>query len=231
VPNRKPVIGIIGAIGSGKSTVARRFGELGAVVLDADRIGHKMLDRDDVRHAARLRWGNEVFGPDERIDRPALAGIVFGAGPSASAELKYLQELVHPLIGQQLRQAVEQAQQDAQVSAVVIDAALLVEAGWDRECDVIVYVDAEAQQRLERIRRARQWSEQEVAARQQAQVSLKLKRKRADYVVDNSGSMDATFQQVERLVCCIVRHPSSSASQESVQDDSLTEDSSKQEIS
>lgn len=211
VPNRKPVIGIIGGIGSGKSTVARRFGELGAVVLDADRIGHEMLGRDDVRHAARHRWGSEIFDPEGRIDRRALARIVFGSGPNAAVELKYLQDLVHPLIGQQLRKAVQQAQQDVNVPAVVIDAALLIEAGWDGACDVVIYVEAEPQQRMQRIRRARGWSEQEAAARQQAQDSLKLKRKRADYVVDNSGSLDATFQQVERLFSSILEDPPSSS--------------------
>lgn len=223
------MIGIIGGIGSGKSTVARRFGDLGAVVLDADRIGHEVLDRDDIREAARRRWGKAIFGPDGRIQRPKLGRIVFGFDPGAVAQRKYLEALVHPLIGQQLREAAEEAQRQANVPAVVIDAALLVEAGWDRECDVVIYVEADSQQRFDRIRQARGWSEQEAAARQGAQDSLKLKRERADYVVDNSGSLDGTFAQVDRLFSRITGR--ASPSRDRVQDDSQAEDSSKQTIS
>lgn len=210
---RKPVIGIIGGIGSGKSTVARHFEKLGAVVLDADRIGHEMLGRDEVKRAACRRWGKGILDADGRINRRKVARIVFGRGRAARAELEYLQGLVHPLIGQRLRDSVAQAQRRGKVPAIVIDAALLVEAGWDRECDYVVYVEADRQQRIERVQQARGWSAEEAGARQRAQDSLKLKRERADYVVDNSGSLDATLRQVERLFSRFLEHPPSPTSQ------------------
>ena len=103
------VIGIVGGIASGKSVVTDRLQALGAVVLDADRIGHSVLREPSVTQAIRKRWGNEVFTPDDEVDRGKLAAIVFD--PDQPDQLKHLEEITHPLIRKRLQQAIDQMRQ------------------------------------------------------------------------------------------------------------------------
>jgi dephospho-CoA kinase len=191
------VIGILGGVASGKSLVARQLARLGAGVLDADRAAHDVLRTPQIEAAVRRRWGPGVFGPDGRIDRARLADAVFGEGPSASREREYLEQLTHPEIGRRLRREAERLEASRSVAAV-LDAPLLLEAGWDKLCDTLVFVDAPRELRLARAQR-RGWSEEDFAAREGVQESLDWKRRRADVVVDNSGSPEATQAQVERL--------------------------------
>jgi dephospho-CoA kinase len=191
------LIGILGGVASGKSLVAQQLARLGAGVLDADRAGHDVLRLPQIEAAVRRRWGNEVFGPDGRIDRRRLARIVFGDPPEGPLQREYLEKLTHPEIGRLLgRQAAELAGSGCTVA--VLDAALLLEAGWDRLCDRLMFVDAPREVRLSRAL-GRGWSKEGFAAREEAQESLDSKRQRADVVVDNSGSPEHTQAQVERF--------------------------------
>lgn len=191
------VIGLLGGVASGKSLVAREMARLGAAVLDADRAGHEALRMAHVEAAARARWGERVFGPDGRLDRARLAAVVFGPGPGAEEERKYLEERTHPEIGRLLAaEAASLAASDA--AAAVLDAPLLLEAGWDRLCGKLVFVDAPREVRLARARK-RGWNEPEFAAREAAQLPLDEKRRRADAVIDNSGPAQHTRAQVERV--------------------------------
>jgi dephospho-CoA kinase len=196
---RTPVLGVIGGIGSGKSTVARQLETLGAVRLEADRVGHEVLRRRDVKSRARALWGDAVFGPDGQIDRSKLADIVFAPGPAAMRHRAALERLVHPLIKAELQRRIETLQQDPAIPLIVLDAAVLLEAGWDDVVDAIVYVDAPRVRRLERVRDSRKWDSRRLELRESAQKPLTWKRKRADYVVDNSGSLEQTLEQVERI--------------------------------
>lgn len=191
-----PVIGLLGGVASGKSMVARQFAELGAHVLDADRAGHEVLRTPEVKRAAVERWGGGILGPDGEIDRSSLAGIVFAPSPNGEKERSYLEQLTHPRIARRLQDEAERVAASG-CRAVVLDAPLLLEAGWDRFCDKLVFVDAPCQQRRERAL-ARGWSEMDFAFREGSQESLDSKRKRADVVVDNSGSPDQTRGQVRR---------------------------------
>jgi len=191
------VIGVVGGVAGGKSLVARQLAELGAGLLDADRAGHEVLTLPRIEAAARKRWAEEVFGADGRIDRSRLAEIVFADSPQATRERKYLEQLTHPEIGRLLRQEAERLAARG-CPAAVLDAPLLLEAGWDRLCDRVVFVDAPRELRLARPRK-RGWSEADFAAREGAQESLDFKRKRADLVLDNSGSPEQTQAQVERF--------------------------------
>jgi dephospho-CoA kinase len=191
------IIGILGGVASGKSTVARQFARLGAGVLDADQAGHRALRLPQVEAAIRQRWGEAVFGPDGHIDRERLAQIVFAAGPEAQANRKYLEQLTHPEISRLLKQQAE-ALAAAGTVVAVLDAALLREAGWDAQCEKIVFVEAPREVRLARAA-ARGWREEDFAAREGAQGSLDQKRADADVVIDNSGSPERTQAQVERF--------------------------------
>jgi dephospho-CoA kinase len=143
------------------------------------------------------RWGAEVFGPDGRIDRAALAKIVFSPGTEGERERKYLEELTHPKIGRLLAgQAASLAA--AGTSAAVLDAPLLLEAGWDTLCDTLVFVDAPLSARQARAS-ARGWTPADFTAREAAQQAPEAKRSCAQAAIDNSGSPQDTQQQVERF--------------------------------
>ncbi len=190
-------IGILGGVASGKSLVARQLAELGAGVLDADRAGHETLDDRKVREALRERWGNHAFTPDGRVDRKRIAEIVFSPSPEGGHERQFLEQLVHPRIAQRLADRREELAAE-EYPAVVLDAPLILEAGWDTLCNRLVFVDAARELRLARAA-ARGWSEEEVARREAAQLPLEVKRARADVTIDNSGTPQQTKAQIERF--------------------------------
>jgi dephospho-CoA kinase len=189
-------IGLVGGIASGKSLVAKMLADLGAGVLDGDAEGHEILRQDKaVQQAIRQRWGEEVFEADGSVSRPAIAKKVFGDDPQATANLKFLEGLLHPKIGAQLH-----AKRDAMAAqgktAVVLDAPLLLEAGWDRLCDLVVFVDALHEDRMKWIR-ARGWTPEEIAGREGSQLDLSEKRRRADVVLSNEGSEQLLRNKVQ----------------------------------
>lgn len=191
------IIGILGGIASGKSLVAEQLRRLGAPRLDADLAGHEALREPAVEAACRQRWGESVFNAEGRVDRQALARIVFAPAPDGPRELAELERLTHPRIAERLTAEIDR-QRQAGAKAVVLDAAVMHKAGWDRFCDVIVFVDSPRELRMQRARK-RGWSDEDFAAREAAQESLNVKRERADVSIDNSGSTEDTQAQVERL--------------------------------
>jgi dephospho-CoA kinase len=191
------IIGLLGGVASGKSMVAGLLANRGAKILNADEIAHEVLLRPDVEAAARNRWGEKPFGPDGRIDRHALARIVFAPPPDGPPEREFLEHLIHPHVVQIIKQRLEQFSQSG-VKTAVIDAPLLAEAGLDELCDKLVFVDAPARLRLERAL-ARGWKKEDFTAREDAQKSLDFKRNRADLLIDNSASPEYTQAQIGRL--------------------------------
>ncbi|MGO8744703.1 MAG: dephospho-CoA kinase [Thermoguttaceae bacterium] len=187
----------MGGIASGKSLVARQLGEMGAGILDADRVGHEVLRTPEVKRAALERWGRGILGLDGEIERSALAKVVFAAPPDGPREMSFLEQITHPEIERRLQDEAE-CMAEAGCRAIVLDAALLLEAGWNRLCDTLIFVDVP---RSERCRRAQQrgWSESDFAAREKVQESLDLKRKQADAIINNSGTPERTREQLERV--------------------------------
>lgn len=191
------VIGLVGGIASGKSLVSDLLCRQGAQLLDADKAGHAVLRQAEVKQALRERWGEQVFGKDGEIDRAAVARIVFGSGDAAAAELRFLEQITHPRIGKLLEDRMAELSA-AGIPAVVLDAPVMIKAGWDQRCDMILFVDAPRDIRVERALQ-RGWTEEGFAAREAAQESLAEKRRRADFVIDNSGPVGHTEQQVKQL--------------------------------
>jgi dephospho-CoA kinase len=191
-----PVIGLIGGVASGKSVVAAELARLGAAVLDADRAGHEVLALPDVVSAIRQRWGERAFDASGNVDRRAVGRIVFEPGPTGKSELEFLEQLTHPRIGELLMRQVAGLSAGG-ARALVLDAPVMEKSGWYGLCDRIVFVDAPRDVRLARARQ-RGWTEEDFAAREGAQESLEKKQGRADFVVDNSGSLTETRAQVER---------------------------------
>ena len=135
------ILGLLGGVASGKSLVAGQLERLGAGVLDADRAGHEVLRMPEVEQAARERWGEAVFRPDGHIDRHRLAAIVFAPPPKGSEERRFLEELTHPRIRRLLEKEAN-GLAAAGFPAAVLDAPLLLEAGWDTLCHRLILVDA-----------------------------------------------------------------------------------------
>ena len=190
----KPVIGILGGIGAGKSAVAAELGRLGCRVIDADAIGHQVLDEADVRAQVVELWGQGMLNEQGRVDRSRLGGVVF----SDPRRLAALNGIMHGRIRHRMEQQIEQARADDSARAVVVDAAVLLEAGWDDLCTVLVFVEAPAEDRERRVAQQRQWSASAWAEREKLQISLDKKAARCHYKLRNSSSAACLREQVRQ---------------------------------
>lgn len=189
------VVGLIGGMGSGKSRVAEEFRRRGACVVSGDELGHEALRRPEIRSRVVERWGAGILDGEGAVDRRKVAAIVF-ADP---AELKALEALSFPFIKDRVRAAIERARARG-CGLVVLDAAVLFEAGWREVCDRVVFVDAPRPLRLRRLKEQRGWTEGDVAVRERLQLPLEEKAARADDVIDNSGTEADLARQVEALL-------------------------------
>jgi dephospho-CoA kinase len=191
---QSPVIGLLGGIAAGKTTVAKMLAELGAVVVSADAIGHAVLEKPETRERIAARWGREVFDEGGKVDCGKLSQRVFGD----PEELAALEAITHPPIVAAMRQQIEEARSSADVAGVVVDAPLLLEAELDGLCDVLVFIDCPRDVRLQRAG-ARGWDALELNSRESHQQPLELKRQRARFTIDGNTSLETTFQQVQQL--------------------------------
>lgn len=187
-----PVLGLLGGVASGKSFVAGLLAQHGATVLDADRAGHQVLEHGDVKAALRGRWGPRVFTAAGQVNRKAVGEIVF----QDQTELEFLEAVTHPRIGCLLQEQIEHLLQQG-APAAVLDAPVMLKAGWDAMCDAIWFVDAPRPTRLQRALQ-RGWTEAQFDAREAAQESLDEKRRKADVVIDNAGCGRTTAAAVAR---------------------------------
>jgi len=186
-----PVIGLAGGIGAGKSAVARALERLGCVVSDSDTEAKAMLDEPEVRGLLTTRWGGDILDTDGKVDRRAVARVVF----SSEAERVWLESVIHPRLHDRRAELRKQAQADG-APGFVIDAPLLFEAGLDAECDAVIFVDCPREERLRRVREGRGWDDAELARREKAQMPLDEKRQRSDYLVRNADDPAALEAEV-----------------------------------
>jgi len=191
-------IGLLGGVASGKSLVASMLAKLGAGVLDADRTGHDILAND----AAVTRQLADHFGPgivssNGHIDRTALGEMVFGNDPVALANRRILEGVLHPAIGAQLEQEAR-ALAKSSCKVLVLDAPLLLEAGWDSLCDLLVFVDTPAERRRE-FATERGWDNEEIDLRETAQIDLSEKRRLASSCLENRGDAGSLTQEVHQF--------------------------------
>lgn len=192
----KPIIGICGGIGSGKTRVAEEFGGLGCRVSDSDADNRALLETMQVQVTLREWWGDDVICPDGCTDRSRIARIVFGD----AAAKKKLEGLLHPLIAARRETMIAECKQDRMVRAIILDSPLLFESGLDRRCDHIVFVDTEEVVRLQRLKAQRKWDASELRRREQWQKSSEHKRLHSDFVVVNNGASEALKPQVARIL-------------------------------
>lgn len=191
-------MGIVGGIGSGKSAVARGLADhFSTVVIDADEIGHQVLTFPQTIDQLRLAFGDAVFD-GEQVDRKRLAALVFGDKPQQRDALQTLERIVHPEIDRVIQSRIEAAEDSTELT--VLDAAVMLEAGWNRHCDFLVFIDTPFDHRLNRVREQRDWTGEELKRREASQLPLEKKQEAADFIVDNSGSLEHSIQQLLQFV-------------------------------
>ncbi len=191
------IVGIVGGIASGKSEVTRQLESLGAAVVYADRIGHEVLTETDVIAKLRQRFGGHIWdAATQRIERSRLAADVFGDGHEKNENRRYLEELLHPRIRSRLDRRIQELEKESHPPMVVIDAPLLIESGWVRDCDRVLFVDTPESARRDRAM-ARGWSQSEFQDREAAQIGLSEKLAAATDVLNNDGTLEALQAQVD----------------------------------
>jgi dephospho-CoA kinase len=190
------LIGVTGGVGTGKSTVARMFGRLGAKVLDADRIVHSLLQPGSSVYPRILRNFPEAILPRDRsVDRRRLGEVVFGD----RKRLAVLNRILHPEVRRRLRQGIRKIRAQDPESVVALDVPLLVEGRPHYSLDALVVVAAPMKAVARRLGERSGWSLAEVKRRRAVQMPLRRKERLADFVVRNDGSRAATRRQVGRI--------------------------------
>lgn len=186
-------IGLTGGIGSGKSTVARMLAERGAVVVDADQISRELVEPGGAALAELVtEFGPRILQADGSLSRAELATLAF-SDPRATERLN---AIMHPLIGAEAQRRIND---EPHAAVVVYDMPLLVETGQEDLVDLVVVVDVPEEVQLDRAVRLRGLDEADVQRRMSVQASRADRLARADVVIDNSGGLPQTHEQVDQL--------------------------------
>jgi dephospho-CoA kinase len=189
-------IGLTGGIGSGKSTVTRVLAELGAPIIDADKVGHAIYEPGGPAYADMIAaFGEAILAPDRTIDRKKLGPIVF-ADPAA---LKRLNSIVHPKMFARMREMVGGMRAAGERKPIVIEAAILIEANWQPLFDEIWLVVTSREQVLARIERDRGMAREQIEARIKAQLPDEERRNHATTVITNEGTIEELQAKVKDL--------------------------------
>jgi dephospho-CoA kinase len=209
-----PVISLLGGVGSGKSHVSQLLADSfraanpsqEIVVIDADAVGHQVLREAAIKSQVRSRFGDGVFDAAGEVDRSRLGRLVFGRDASARQARRDLEAIVHPRIGIELASQIAQARNRPDVAAVVLDAAILLEAGWQNVCNLLVFLDTPFEQRVQQVASSRGWSEAQLKSREESQLGLEIKRADCHHVINNSGSVTNTVTRLHRLLQQILQN-------------------------
>ena len=198
-----PLVALTGGIASGKSTIARRLAEHGAVVVDADQVVRDVQrPGSPVLAAIAAEFGDRMLGEDGSLDRAALGSRVFG-DPDAVARLN---AIVHPAVRTESKRQFDEALARDPDAVVLYDVPLLAEARLGDPWDLIVVAHAPAAVRTQRLVALRGLSEQEAAARIASQVTDEERLRIADVVIDTSGALEHTLAQTDELWAALPQH-------------------------
>jgi dephospho-CoA kinase len=203
-------LGLTGGIATGKSSVGEMFVKLGAHLIQADEVAHQLMQPGKPVYKQVVdRFGRDILNDDATINRARLAEKAFGAAP----RVKELNEIVHPAVIQQENKWMEEIRARDPNAIAIVEAALILESGSASRFDRLIVVTCRPEQRVLRYARRLGIPEDsaraEVARRSAAQISEEEKIKAADFVIDNSGSLDATEEQVRRVFAAL-KEPRSS---------------------
>jgi len=192
------IIGLTGSVATGKSTVAQMMREQGAFVVDADRIVHGLMEpQTEVYGLIIAHFGAGIL-TENRIDRGLLADIVFA--DDGRTELDDLCRIIHPPVINIIKREITRLKKEGLYKLIVIDAPLLFEAGLEKEVDKVVVVKTSFCNQIERGRHVHNLNEEQMSSRINAQMPLEEKVIRADFVIDNNGTIDDTRAEVNKLL-------------------------------
>ncbi len=193
--------GLTGGVASGKSTAARMFEELGAHVIDADRIGHECHSPSSPAYSEIVqRFGREILDATGEINRKRLGALVF----SDPEKLHALNAIVHPRIIARVEELAKQFSSRNPAAVILVDAALIFEAGIGGRFEKVIVTWCRPEQQIERLMHKGLTREQ-AQSRIAAQIPVEEKRRRADFVIDSSGSLENTRAQVEAIYAKLQR--------------------------
>ncbi|MBA7476395.1 Dephospho-CoA kinase [subsurface metagenome] len=197
---KKPIIGILGGVGSGKSTVAAEFSKLGCKVIDADKIAHDLLEKKVAREKIVGLFGETILDSAGKIDHKKLADVVFADADKLSS----LNKIIHPLVLGRAEELIKQYNNQNKVKAIVLDMPLLVEVGWARRCDKLIFVDCKRQLRVDRAKKMGVFDENQLKIRENFQISLDNKANLTDNIIDNNSDFSALARQVTDIFSYIM---------------------------
>lgn len=180
----------MGGIASGKSTVAAELAKLGCAVIDADMLAKRFLLDEEIKDQLRQKFGDEIFGIHGQIDRKKFAEKIFASRQT----VEQVNSILHPPILREVERLIEDYQLERGVKAIVLDIPLLIEAGWEKRCDKLIFVDCSEQNRLKRAEKRAVFDVNELKKRENFQISLDNKRKIANYVIENNDLSELIVQ-------------------------------------
>jgi dephospho-CoA kinase len=189
-------VGLTGNIASGKSAAALMFAELGAHVIDADRVTHDLL-RSGTPTYDRIvaAFGKKVLNSEGDIDRKKLGQIVF----SDAEKRRNLNALIHPKVGEEILRRVFELEHAAAKGIIIVDAALMIETGAYKKYHRLIVVHCPPSLQISRLMARDGWTEAEARARMDSQMPMEEKLKLADYAIDTSGTLKQTRDQVQEI--------------------------------
>ena len=199
-------VGLTGGIASGKTVVGKIFVALGAHLIQADRISHGLMQPGQAVYEEVVRhFGHEILNPDGSVNRPKLAEQAFGADvhDKSKSRVEELNRIVHPVVVRQQDEWMDEIGRRDPHAIAIVEAALILEAGAASHFDRLIVVTCTEEQRIARFAARQQipleTAQEEVARRMAAQLPDSEKIKAANYVIDNSGSPNATRDQVREV--------------------------------
>ncbi len=197
--DRKLLIGLMGGIASGKSTVAGLLERSGCAVIDADEIAGAALQKVEVKEQLRKIFGIHIFDASGQIDKKKLAETAFQGPEKISA----LNSIIHPIVFSRTEELITEYNKDENIKAIVLDMPLLVEVGWDSRCGKLLFVDCNRQIRLARAQKKPDFDKNQLKKRENFQISLDKKADIAHHTVCNNHNLSELARQLEDIFPCL----------------------------
>jgi dephospho-CoA kinase len=186
-------IGLTGGIGSGKSTVSHLLAELGAFIIDADKVGHEIyLPGNEAWQQVTTAFGRDILAPDQTIDRKKLGAVVFGSDDAR----RKLNAIVHPLMFKDIDRRIKAKRAEGFIKPIVVEAAVLIEANWLPLVDEVWLIVTNKNAVIERVATQRGLTAKDTEARIASQISDADRRKHAQVVIENDGSLEELQQKI-----------------------------------
>ncbi len=198
---KKLIVGILGGIGSGKSTVAAEFAKMGCAVINADKIAHELLLNEDIRQQLIDAFGEGIAEKNGLINHAELADTVFNSDKNVAR----INDIIHPLVFDRTNKLIEQYKRQEKIQLIILDAPLLVEAGWVQMCDKLVFIDCDPKIRAQRAEKKGLGGEKQLKKREKFQISLDTKAKLAHYTICNNSGLSALADRVACVFSTLTR--------------------------